>query len=155
MGLADKGCDRGGYGGDSSSPAPVLRELLLAQQDLRLLEPESGTYSTVQSELSMMNVHIEDLNALLTLGNSEAIALSVQEGLGVGFVSQIVVTKLDPGNVVQIKINGLDIEREIFIGRHTRRPETAAQSAFWLFIKGMELPLVDQVEENRFGLEMV
>ena len=134
---------------------PVLRELLLAQQVLRLREPESGTFTTVRSKLSMMNVHIEDLNTLLTLGNSEAIALSVQEGLGVGFVSKIVVTKLDPGNVVQIKINGVDIEREIFIGRHTRRPETAAQSAFCMFIKGMELPLVDQIEEFRFGLEMV
>ena len=51
-------------------------------------EPGSGTYKAVATSFAKNGINIEGLNTLLTLGNSEAIALSVQEGIGVGICLQ-------------------------------------------------------------------
>jgi DNA-binding transcriptional LysR family regulator len=99
-----------------------------------LREDGSGTQMAVNQGLASVGVSKEDLNTLLVLGSSEAIALSVKEGIGVGFVSQIVVTRLVGDQVVPVKVHGLDIVREIYIGSQKRKPQTAAQKAFWSFI---------------------
>ena len=104
-------------------------------------EAGSGTHLAVQEALREIGIQIEHLKTLLTLGNSEAIALSVQEGLGVGFVSNTVVDKLGQGRVVPVRVRGLEINREIHIGRHTRRPATKAQAAFWEFVCNQTLPI--------------
>ncbi len=125
----------------------------LFDTDFIMREPESGTYSTVQEALGQVGVDITQLKTLLTLGNSEAIALAVQEGLGVAFVSQIVVDILNPGQVFPIKIRGLDIKREIQIGRHTRRQSTTAQESFWEFITSMDYPIERDIPEIRQAYE--
>ena len=89
-----------------------------------------------------MGISITNLNTILTLGNSEAIALAVQEGLGLGFVSRIVVTNLVSDRVATLNIRGVEICRDIHIGRNIRRPATTAQSAFWAFIQEIETPFV-------------
>ena len=98
-------------------------------------EEESGTYTAVANALADHDIAMHELNTLLTLGSSEAIALAVQEGIGVGFVSQIVVTRLVAGQVAVVPVQGLDIYREIHIGSQTRKPASAAQRAFWAFIE--------------------
>ena len=99
-----------------------------------LREEGSGTQMAVNTGLSSIGVSMEELETLLVLGSSEAIALSVKEGIGVGFVSQIVVTRLVAGQVAPIQVRGLEIVREIHIGTQKRKPETTAQKAFWSFI---------------------
>jgi DNA-binding transcriptional LysR family regulator len=125
----------------------------LFDADFIMREPESGTYDAVLDALTQIDVDINQLKTLLTLGNSEAIALSVQEGLGVAFVSQIVVTILNPGQVIPIKVRGLEINREIQIGRHTRRKSTTAQDAFWEFITSIDLPIEGAVPEIKLAYE--
>ena len=99
-------------------------------------EPGSGTRAAVNAGLAEFGLNLEELETLLVLGNPEAIALAVQEGLGVGFVSSIVVTKLIQDGVAVVRIRGLEIEREIYIGRHALRPPSLAQAAFWEFVRG-------------------
>lgn len=99
-------------------------------------ETGSGTESTVNAALASAGVATESLRTVLTLGSSEAIALSVQEGIGVGFVSSIIVSKLVRGRVAPVRVRDLRIEREIHIGLHTYRPLTIAQRVFWDFING-------------------
>ncbi len=108
-------------------------------------EEGSGTKSAVRRALTATGISIEELRTLLVLGSSEAIALSVQEGIGVGFVSSIVYTKLVENRVAPVRINGLEIWREIFIGLHTLRPPTVAQRAFWDFVNEE----IDRRDENR------
>ena len=104
-------------------------------------ESESGTSVAVKEALNNIGIRMDNLKTLLTLGNSEAIALSVQEGLGVGFVSNTVIDKLGEDRVVPISVKGLEISREIYLGRHTRRPASKAQAAFWEFICKQSLPI--------------
>ncbi|MBN2501657.1 MAG: LysR family transcriptional regulator [Anaerolineales bacterium] len=109
-------------------------------------EEGSGTFSAVHEALMQSEIDIHRLQVLLTLGNSEAIALSVQEGLGVGFVSSMVVDRLTHDKVAKVKVRGLEICRDIFIGRQTRLPASAAQIAFWEFVQGVDQPFA-QAEE--------
>lgn len=97
-------------------------------------EEGSGTEITVRNGLAELDVAVEDLETLLVLGSSEAIALSVKEGIGVGFVSQIVYTRLVDGQVAPVHVRGLEMIREIHIGHQSRKPATLAQNAFWDFI---------------------
>ncbi|MDX1435796.1 MAG: LysR family transcriptional regulator [Anaerolineales bacterium] len=112
----------------------------LLDEKFIMREDTSGTYVVVQDGLKQAGVPIEKLNTILTRGNSEAIALAVQEGLGLGFVSRIVETNLVQDRVAHIRIRGLDLRREIYIGRHIRKPATNAQAAFWEYLRSVENP---------------
>ncbi len=97
-------------------------------------EATSGTQTTVEVALTEAGVVIDRLDTLLVLGNSEAIALAVQEGLGVGFVSSFILDKVLRSGVATVEIEGVTLERAIYFGRNSRRPATDAQNAFWSFV---------------------
>ena len=59
----------------------------------------------------------------------------MQEGVGVGFVSKMVVEKINKDNVAVINLRGINLHREIYIGFQKKRPASAAQNAFWEFIR--------------------
>jgi DNA-binding transcriptional LysR family regulator len=103
----------------------------LVEADFIFREEGSGTQTAVQQALASVNIDVSQLETILILGNSEAIALAVQEGLGLGFVSNFIVTRLVAGHVAPVKLRGLEIYRDIYIASHTRRPPTMAQAAFW------------------------
>ena len=116
----------------------------LEQVDFILPEEGSETHTSIREGLAQLGVSIYHLKVLISLGSLEAIALSVQEGLGVGFVPELVVTRLVKNNVCPIRVRGLDIQHEVFVGRNTRRPATTAQEAFWQFILDPENPVLQR-----------
>lgn len=105
----------------------------LYSEEFILREETSGTRLAVREELATLNIIEQELNSILILGNSEAIALAVEEGLGVGFVSSLVVSRLVHGRVATIKVRGLNVERDIYVSRLNNRLMTKAQTAFWEF----------------------
>lgn len=98
-------------------------------------EEGSGTQSVVTDGLALLGVDSSKLKTLLVLGNSEAIALAVQEGIGLGFVSRIVVTKVVRNKVAIVPVRGLHLEREICFGHQKGQPSTVAQKAFWEYVQ--------------------
>lgn len=116
-------------------------ELVDAQMIMR--EPGSGTYETLRESLAKFNISMNDLRIMITLGNAEAIAMAVQEGIGVGFISKMVVDRFCADKVATVRVRGMDICREIYIGRNRRRPATAAQSAFWDFLCSPEPKILE------------
>lgn len=131
-------------------PWTGLKEIDLDQLfegDFILPTEGSETYNCLREVLAQQQRSIYKLNSIMTLGSPEAIALSVEEGLGVGFVPNLLVNRLVPERVNQVHVRGLSLQRNIYIGRMTRRPATAAQEAFWEFVtandslfKAWELP---------------
>jgi len=107
----------------------------LLEADFIMREIGSGTRETARAGLAEVGIDEQDLKTLIVLGNSEAIALAVQEGLGVGFVSTYIINRIVRGRVAQIKVRGLSLCRDIFLARHRRQAATAAQNAFWKFIE--------------------
>lgn len=114
-------------------------------------EEQSGTQIAMRQALEKAGISVGNLNVLLTLGNSEGIALAVQQCLGVGFVSQIVVLRLGQNRVTPVRIRGVELYREIYFGRSTRRQFTAAQNAFWDFVTTNGGPIIEHIsaEESR------
>ena len=98
-------------------------------------EEGSGTRTIAAQGLQQVGLNIDQLPRTLTLGNSEAIALAVQEGIGVAFTTQSVVDYIVSGRVALVKIKGLTMQQDVFIGRHKRYPATVAQTAFWEFVQ--------------------
>lgn len=105
----------------------------LQNADYILPEEGSEIHAAVGEALAIAGVSIYHFKTLISLGSLEAIALSVQEGLGVGFVPELVVTRLVEDKVIPVKVRGLEITQDVYIGYNTRRPATAAQEAFWQF----------------------
>jgi DNA-binding transcriptional LysR family regulator len=105
----------------------------LLDVDFILREEPSGTFVAARDGLEEIGISIHQLRRVLTLGNSEAIALAVQEGIGVGFISHAVESRLVHGRVARIRVRGLSMHQDIYMARHIRRPATTAQTAFWHF----------------------
>lgn len=114
-------------------------ELMQARFILR--EKNAGTYQVARAGLARTGINIEDLNTGLVLGNSEAIAIAVQEGIGVGFLSEMVIKQLVPGKVAIVKVRGLDLKQDIYVCRHRMTPQPRVQAAFWDFIIDPDNPV--------------
>jgi DNA-binding transcriptional LysR family regulator len=106
----------------------------LVDGDFILPEEGSEIHSAVREALSNRQFSIYKLDTLVYLGSLEAIALSIQEGLGVGFLPELIVDRLVKGNVKIVPIKNFSLERGIFVARNKVRPSTAAQDAFWELI---------------------
>lgn len=103
----------------------------LRKVNMIMREKTSGTYAVVRDGLAQHGFDISELRRVLTLGNAEAIAFAVQEGVGVGFVSMLVARRIVCNQVASVKINGLELSQDIYVGQHRRKPATSAQVAFW------------------------
>jgi DNA-binding transcriptional LysR family regulator len=108
----------------------------LVRERVILREDSSGTHGVIKRSLENAGVSIEDLQPVLTLSNAEAIALAVGEGLGVGFVSEIVVSRLVFEQVSVIQVAGLSehLHQNIYFGRNMLQPSPVVATAFWDFV---------------------
>jgi DNA-binding transcriptional LysR family regulator len=131
----------------------VISPEKLLEADFIMREEGSGTYDVAARGLAKIGIPVDRLKTVLTLGNSEAIALAVEEGLGVGFVSQIVVSRLVAGRVAAIEVHGLELQQDVYIGRNTSLPGTTAQNAFWAYVVDPDSPLL--IELNSHGFENI
>ena len=93
----------------------------------------SDIYYQVNSALAQNNLSLMQLDSFLTLSNAEAIALSVQKGLGLSFSSKIIASTISQVSTVPIK--GMKIIQKIVIVRDRTQLTTAARDAFWEYIK--------------------
>jgi DNA-binding transcriptional LysR family regulator len=114
-------------------------------------EEGSGTRTVAVQALQQVGISLNQLNNVLTLGSSEGIALAVQEGIGVGFVSQIVVSRLVSQQVALVRVRGLEINRHIYVGRSSSRIGTAAQNAFWSFVTDAHNPVLRRLHFSEAG----
>jgi DNA-binding transcriptional LysR family regulator len=103
----------------------------LRKANLIMREPSAGSYMVLRDGLAQKGFDISDLRKVLTLGNSEAIAFAVQEGIGVGFVSMLVAQMIVKDQVAIVEVDDLALSQDIYIGQHRRLPATPAQVAFW------------------------
>lgn len=99
-----------------------------------LREETSGTYRVVCSGLAQFGINIHNLQNILTVGNSEAIAIAVQQGVGVGFVSSQVYENMVAGKVAKVTVTGLELHQDVFLIRDRLQPYGSLQSAFWEFV---------------------
>jgi len=110
----------------------------LYEERFIMREPGSGNFTNVRRALGELGIDIENLNIFMEMGTSEAIALAVQQGLGVGFVSEMIVRKICRDKVCSVKVRGANITQNIYFGRQTVQPASCAQVAFWDFLRSVD-----------------
>ena len=116
----------------------------LKNADFILPDEGSEVHSSVREALAELNYSIYQLDTLVSLGSLEAIALAVSEGLGVGFVPELIAQRLVMGKVVPVQIRGVSMIREVFVGRNIRRTATSAQEAFWNMVLTQGAALIEK-----------
>jgi DNA-binding transcriptional LysR family regulator len=92
----------------------------------------TDTYTQVNTSLATKNLSLLQLDSFLTLSNAEAIALSVEKGLGLSFSSKIIASTIS--RVAVIPIKGIQITQGLTIVRDRTQLTTAARDAFWDYI---------------------
>ncbi len=98
-------------------------------------ELSSGTQQAVVQALAEYDLGLNSLPQVMTLGNTEAIIMAVGEGIGVGFVSRRAADEaLRHGRVVEVRVDGLDIQQQVYMVRHAHRAPTGPQTAFWEYV---------------------
>lgn len=90
------------------------------------------TYMKVNDALAAKNLSLLQLDSFLTLDNAEAIALSVNKGLGLSFSSTTISSTIT--ETVPVPIKDVEIKQGLYIVRDKTQLTTAARDAFWEFI---------------------
>jgi DNA-binding transcriptional LysR family regulator len=111
----------------------------LLEEPLIIREETSGTRQVVLSELAKFDINLDDLNIFMELGNSEAIVRTVVAGYGISFVSKLATAcPLERGNVVELDVEGLNLNRMIYMARKVSSNSHRLRDAFWGFIHAPE-----------------
>ena len=115
-----------------SSVQPV--ELL--DQPFILREEGSSTCRMVQEGLAGQGLSLDQLRVVMVVGNTEAIEMAVEHGLGIAFISRLAARHgLKLGRLVEVPVEGLRLERPLYVVRNSRCAKMPAQARFWDFVK--------------------
>jgi len=113
------------------------KELLTVNFIMR--DKQSGTREEVEAAFQRVGLMTDQLKEVMEIGNTEAIAIAVEEGIGVAFISRTVARRgIQLGRIKEVQVDGLSLRREIYIAHSIRHPATRAQSEFWDFIQESE-----------------
>lgn len=111
----------------------------LYEEQFIMREPSSGTYMAVVEALDQVGIDVERLERVLTLGNSEAIIMAVEEGIGLGFVPRVAAERcLALGRIRVVELEGLVIRRWLYIAYNGMRAKTPALNAFCEFMEELD-----------------
>jgi DNA-binding transcriptional LysR family regulator len=114
-------------------PADIVSEPLLLREEL------SSTRWTMLTELSKFDISLEDLNIFLEIGSVEGIMEAISNGYGVSFVSEVASRNLkDLGRVVSVPVEGLNMQRTIYMVRKRISAPHRPRDVFWSFIHAPE-----------------
>ncbi|HWE80357.1 MAG TPA: LysR family transcriptional regulator [Gaiellaceae bacterium] len=98
---------------------------------LIVMQEGAGVRQLIEDELQRVGTRLRDLDVGLELGLQESVTSAVRAGYGVTFISRASIeSDLAAGTVGEARVEGLQLEREIFLVRATGRAETRAARAF-------------------------
>jgi DNA-binding transcriptional LysR family regulator len=106
----------------------------LLDEPVILRENGAGTLEVLMDGLLQHDISSDMVNVAMVLGNAEAIEMAVEEGIGIAFISRLAAARgLDLGRIVEVRVEGMPLYRNISLVRNRRVPTTRAQSEFWDF----------------------
>lgn len=94
-------------------------------------EDGSGTYQTLQKAFFSAGLDPESFNVIARLGSNEAVRRAIAAGLGCAFVSDLSIqNNLRHGELFKIDVEGLSIERQLWLVKLRERTASPAAIAF-------------------------
>lgn len=108
----------------------------LLDEQFILREEGAGTLEIFYEGLRQHDISPESLKVAMVLGNAEAIAMAVEEGIGIAFISRLAAARsLGDRRLVEVEVAGMKLSRKIFIARSLRLPASRVQQEFWDFVQ--------------------
>src|SRR5437762_1079731 len=99
--------------------------------NLIAMQEGAGVRQLLEDELRRSGTRLRDLGVRLELGLQESVLSAVRAGHGVTFISRrSVEADLTAGTLEEARVEGLELERDVFLVRATGRVETRAARAF-------------------------
>ena len=100
------------------------------------MQEGAGVRQLLEDELRREGMRLRDLGVRLELGLQESVLSAVRAGHGVTFISRrSVEADLAAGTLAEARVEGLELERDVFVVRATGRVETRAARAFLEFAR--------------------
>jgi DNA-binding transcriptional LysR family regulator len=113
----------------------------LRGQQLILMQEGAGVRQVVEDELRRAGMRLRDLDIRLELGLQESVRAAVLAGFGVTFISRTaVVDDLASGRLAEVRVEGMDVKREISLARAAGRPPSRTAEAFVAFARARLAP---------------
>ncbi|HET7760134.1 MAG TPA: selenium metabolism-associated LysR family transcriptional regulator [Gaiellaceae bacterium] len=107
------------------------------KENLILMQEGAGVRQMLEEELRRAGMRLRDLGSRIELGLQESVAHAVRGGYGVTFISRSSVeADLAAGSLVEARVAGIELEREIHLVRAAGRTETRAARAFVELARG-------------------
>jgi DNA-binding transcriptional LysR family regulator len=104
--------------------------------DLILMQEGAGVRQLLEDELRRQGKRLRDLKVELVLGLQESVKSAVQADHGATFISRRAVeADLAAGTLAEIRVEGLDLQRQISIARAAGRVPSHAAEAFVSFAR--------------------
>ena len=108
----------------------------LRSEQLIVMQEGAGVRQMIEDELRRAGTRLRDLDVRIELGLQESVTSAVRGGYGVTFISRSSVENdLAAGTLVEARVAGLELEREIFLVRATGRSATRAARTFVEFAR--------------------
>ena len=108
----------------------------LRAETLIVMQEGAGVRQMIEDELRRAGMRLRDLDVRLELGLQESVTTAVKAGYGVTFISGTSVeSDLAAGTLAAARVEGLELERDIFLVRSSGRAETRAARAFVEFAR--------------------
>jgi DNA-binding transcriptional LysR family regulator len=108
----------------------------LRGESLILMQEGAGVRQIVEDGLRRQGVRLRDLDVRLELGLQESVRRAVEAGYGVTFISRTAVeSDLAAGTLVEARVQGLDVTREISLATGSGRARSRVADAFVTFAR--------------------
>ena len=118
------------------SPGRTVTLDELRAETLIVMQEGAGVRQMIEDELRRVGMRLRDLDVRLELGLQESVTTAVKAGYGVTFISSTSVeADLAAGTLAAARVEGLELERDIFLVRASGRAETRAARAFVEFAR--------------------
>ena len=103
---------------------------------LIVMQEGAGVRQLIEDELRRAGTRLRDLGVRIELGLQESVTSAVRGGYGVTFISRrSVASDLAAGTLAEARVEGIELQREIFLVRASGRAETRATRAFVEFAR--------------------
>ncbi len=108
----------------------------LRDDNLIVMQEGAGVRQLLEDELRRGGSRLRDLGVRYELGLQESVLSAVRGGYGVTFISRrSVEADLAAGTLAEVRVRGLQLERDVFLVRATGRAETRAARTFVEFAR--------------------
>lgn len=111
-------------------PAELLTQPIISREE------SSSTYQIFMEALKPHGITPERLNVIMELASAEAIAMAVEQGIGVAFVSEQVAARgMELGKLARVEVAGVNIIQNVYLCRLGSALNTRAESHLWDFVR--------------------